>query len=370
MNKLRALSWGGGAAVTLFAAWAMVHYGTPSRFFAAIVTGIVAAGLPYGIARFNQAIISLRYRLGDPESGISDEKGSIFVSQSSIDDPLETLETVLDRVTSDEAYDEVQREAFEEGPGLSIRHGGFHNSFVRITGAGRVVVTGASERTADICETVADACSLSFERTRENPFRGIQPIKGAPRVFLGVFVFTLLIAGTAAVGAGAYPSDAYNPAERLVLVGIDAQGDLDPNVSQTDVKLSKASFLVSVVDEGSIEVRWAKNDSDRVTEQGRNALRASSDARWLLASARADDSMTPEQAARADRIERRLIEAERSVGEALSERATDGSIDEENTTELSRLGERFESIEEDDDQNATASVGLGSLVTGKRSIDR
>ncbi|MFC6614040.1 hypothetical protein ACFQAS_03550 [Halopenitus salinus] len=369
MNKLRGLSWGGGAGVVVFALWGVIHYGTPVRFLPAIATGIVAAGLPYGLARLNRAITRLRRRLADPETGISAEKGSVFVSKSSIDDPVETLETVRDAVKRDEEYDETEREAFEEGPGLSIRHGGFHNTFVRITRGGRVVVTGASERTADVRDVVGDACSLTFDRTRENPFQGLQPIKGAPRVFLGVFIFTLLVAGTAAVGAGAYPTDAYNPAERVVLVGIDVQGDVDPSVSETDTQLSKASFLADVVAEGETEVRWAQNDSELVAQQGRNALRASNDARRYLASARAG-SPTSEQLERADRIERRLRAAEQSVAEALSERATDGSIPEENATKLSRLGDRFESVERPsgDDGDATTTERVTRLAPHARAV--
>ncbi|WP_226012214.1 hypothetical protein [Halomicrobium salinisoli] len=344
MNRLRALSRGGGGLVVLLALWATIHYGgSPLRFAPALLVGVVGAGLPAAFAWLKGAVRSLRRRLADADEGFSAEQGSIFVSEGVVDDAVDCLESIRSALGDDERFDEVEREAFEEGPGLSVLHGGFHNSFVRITGAGRVVVTGASEQTGALADLVSESQSLSFERTRDNPFEGAEPVRGAPRVFLGVLVFVVLLAGVNAVGAAAYTADAYNPAERLVLVGIDAQGDADPGVSGTDARLSKAAFLATVVDEGSTEVRWAGNDSGRVAEQGRQALVASRDARRLLEAVRSG-SPTADQRDRADRIERRLAEAERSVADALDERADQGAVGE--TTEISRLSERLRASDE------------------------
>jgi len=232
MNKLRALSWGGGGLVVLLAAWAAVHYGDAVRFAPAILIGVIAAGLPFGLAYSKSAVESLRLRLADTDGVSSAEQGSVFVSTSAVDDSLDFLEAVHSALRADEEYDSVERDSFEEGPGLTVLHGGFHNSFVRITSAGRVVVTGASERTQMLADTVSDAYSLSFERTRNNPFDGMEPVRGAPRVFLGVLVFTMLLFGTHAVTAAAYPTGAYNPAERTVMVGFDASASLDPRVSE------------------------------------------------------------------------------------------------------------------------------------------
>lgn len=339
MNKLRTLSWGGGGLLAALAVWAVVNYGgTPFRFGPAILIGVTAAGLPFGVAYFKYAVKSLRLRLADTDDGFSAEQGSIFVSNSAVEDPVDCLESVRSAVESDDEYDDVKRDSFDEGPGLTVLHAGFHNSFVRITAAGRVVVTGASERTHRLADTVSEVYSLSFERTRDNPFTGMESVRGAPRVFLGVIVFTVLLVGINAVTVAAYPSDAYNPAERSVLVGVDARASVDPGVTETDARLSKAAFLVDVVNESATEVRWQENDTDSIATHGENALRVSSDARSLLATVD-EAGPTSEQAERADRIERRLSDAERSVATALEERADGDGLDDTET--LSRLSDRL-----------------------------
>ena len=339
MNKLRALSWGGGGLVVLLAFWAAIHYDGPViRFAPAALIGVVAAGLPFGLAYSKSAIESLRLSLADTDKGFSSEQGSVFVSTSAVDDSIDFLEAVHSALRSDEEYDSVKRDSFDEGPGLTVLHGGFHNSFVRVTAAGRVVITGASERTKLLADAVSDTYSLTFERTRNNPFDGMEPVRGALRVFLSVLVFTMLLFGTHAVAATAYPTDAYNPAERTVMVGLDASGSLDPRVSETDTKLSKASFLVNVVNESATEVRWRGNDTERIAVHGENALEASDDARSLLASAK-DESLTPEQAERAERIQARLVEAERNVAAALEEAADNEAL--ENTEPLTRLSDQL-----------------------------
>lgn len=341
MNKLRALSFGGGVVVVATALWATVNYGgSLLRFAEAALFGLVGAGLPPSVASLKGAVRSLRRRMAEVDEGLSAERGSIFISDQSIDDPVDCLERVLSVLRVEDRYDEVGRETFEEGPGLSVVHDGFHSSFIRITGAGRVVVTGASERTHALADLVSETCSVTFERTRDNPFKGPEPVRGAPRVFLGVLVFVVLLAGTNAVGAAAYTDDAYNPAERMILVGIDAQGDLGPDVSETDTALSKAAFLVSVVEEGTHEVRWAENDTDRAAEQGRQALAVSHDARVLLATVRAESSSS-EQLERAERIERRLGDAEHSVADALDKRANES--DETDAAALRRISDRLRS---------------------------
>ena len=343
MNKLRTVTWGGGGLVILAAIWATLHYGGPGRFLPTAAIGLVAATLPFGIAYSKSAVTSLRRRFADVDEGISAETGSIFVSRSTVDDPVDCLESIVDAVRSDANADDVERESFQEGPGLMVMYTGFHNSFVRITEAGRVVVTGTSEHTHDLADTVAEAYSLSFDRTRNNPFSGMEPIRGAPRVFLGVFVIVLLLVGLGTVGAAAYPSDAYNPAERTVITGIDARGDLDPGTSRAETRLSKAAFLVAIVDEEAQEVTWVQNDSERVTEHGRQALRVSRDAEALLAAAR-DDSLTPAQAERATRVERRLVDARMAVAAAMTERVENDSVNE--TADMRRVVERLRATDE------------------------
>lgn len=339
MNKLRALSWGGGGLVVLLAVWAAIHYGGPVlRFAPAALVGIAAAGLPFGLAYSRNAIESLRLSLADTDEGFSAEKGSVFVSRSTVDDSVDFLEAVHSALRSDEEYHSVERDSFEEGPGLTVLHGSFHSSFIRITAAGRVVVTGASERTKLLADTVSDAYSLSFERTRNNPFDGIEPVRGAPRVFLGVFVFTMLLFGTHAVTAAAYPTSTYNPAERTVMVGFDASASVDPRVSETDSKLSKAAFLVEVVNESATEIRWRGNDSERIAGHGENAIAASDDARSLLASVEAGP-LTPKQAERVERTKTRLAEAERTVAAALEEAVDDEAL--ENAESVTRLSDQL-----------------------------
>lgn len=335
MNTLRTVAWGGGGFAVLLGVWATIHYGGPPvRFLPTVALGLVAATLPFGIAYTKRAVISTRRRFADVDDGYSAETGSIFVSTTTVDDPLDCLETIVPAIRADDDYEEVTRESFQEGPGLMVLYGGFHNAFVRITEPGRVVVTGASERTHALADTVSKVSGLSFERTRNNPFAGLKPVRGASRVFLGVIVLTLILGSAVAVGTAAYPSNTYNPAERTVLVGIDARGDLAPGVSRTDTRLSKAAFLVTIVDEGAQEVTWARNDSERVTAYGRQALRASRDARALLTTVR-EGPLTPTQAARADSLDRRLVDARESVAVAMTARIESGSVNE--TAEMRRV---------------------------------
>jgi hypothetical protein len=354
MNTLRAVTWGGGGLVVLSAVWATLHYGGPARFLPTAAIGVVAATLPFGIAYSKSAVRSLRRRFADVDAGLSAEKGSIFVSQTTVDDPVDCLEAIVAAVRSDDDYDDVERESFDEGPGLMVMYTGFHNSFVRITEAGRVVVTGTSEHTHDLAATVGEAYALSFDRTRNNPFSGMEPIRGAPRVFLGVFIVVMLLVGVGTIGATAYPSDAYNPAERTVIVGLDARGDLDPGTGPTETRLAKAAFLVAIVDEEAQEIRWVQNESDRVTEHGRQALRVSRDADALLTAAR-DDSPTPAQAERTARLERRLVAARTAVATTMTERVESGSVNE--TVEMRRVVERLRAPGDRDGDRAATDAG-------------
>lgn len=338
MNKLRAVSWGGGGFIMLLSLWAGVYYAGSTRLIFACVIGVVAAGLPYGLMRLKQWVRSFRLRLADDER-FGTAKGSIFVSESTVDDSLNCLEEIRATASTDDNYDEVRPDAFDEGPGLTVLHAGFHNSFVRITSRGRVVVTGASERTQDLAALVADTYSLSFERTRNNPFEGVEPIKGAPRVFLGVIVVVTVLVGVHAVTATAYPSGIYNPAERTVLVGIDGQASLDPGVSETEATLKKAAFLVTMIEESPTEIRWASNDTDRITAFGRQAVATSNKARSMLASVD-DQPLTTAQAERVDELEHRLGAAERDSAAALDARANSSALND--TTSLYNLSDRLQ----------------------------
>ncbi len=349
MNTLRVVSAGGGALVVAAALWAALRYGDPSRFLPGAAVGVVVAVAPRGIARVRHHARSLRERRGEDGPRHGPERGAIFVSETKVEDPLDRLEAIVPAVRADGSYDEVARERFEEGPGLSVVYGGFHNSFVRVSEAGRVVVTGASERTTELVETVSDAADLSFRRRRTSPFAGPDPVRGAPRVFLGAALVGLTVVGLVVVAGGAYPSPAYNPAERTVMAGIDARGDLDPRISRTDSRLSRAAFLAAVVDEESLEIRWVGNDSERVRRHGEQALTAARDARALLASTRAA-GLTSAQRERADGIERRLAAAQRSVAAALATKTE--RTPTERTDGIVAVGDRLRTA-----ANATAATG-------------
>ena len=360
MNKLRAFSYGGGALLVALTAWAALRYGgSPAGYVEALALGALAVALPAGTAYAVAGIRSLRRRAkrDDADDGA---QGVVFVSETTVGDPIDRLEAVADAVRDDDAYDGFERGSFDRGPGLTVAHDGFHESLVRITEGGRVVVTGASVRTRTLVDTVARACSLSFERTQDNPFRGVEPVRGGPRVFLALFVLVAVLAGVNAVSAAAYPGDAYNPAERTVLMSADARADLDPGLSPTDARLRKASFLVRVVDEEATEVRWEGNDTARIAGHGRQALRASSDARTQLSDV-VEGSPTPAQAARARRIASDLREAERSVAAALDDRAASDAIDDADS--LRRLGDRLRTV-----ANASLSSDGGSSSSPRVAV--
>lgn len=327
MNKLRTLGSVGGGLLLALTAWATVRYGGSAAPYAvATLLGVAVVSLPHVAARAKAAVRGLRHRLADEEAGFSEERGSVFVSESTVDDPVDCLEAVVAVVRGDADYDDVERDAFEEGPGVTVTHGGFHNSFVRVTDSGQVVVTGASARTATLADTVSRVSSLSFKRTRNNPFQPIEPVRGGSRVFLGLLLVVLLALGVNAVGAAAYSPATYNPAERTIMVGMDAHADLDPRVSATEARLRKAAFLVDVLEEEAVEVRWEGNETGRVANHGRQAIRISADARALLGAVR-EESPTSAETARADRIESDLRDAERSVAVALTDRAESDRLD-------------------------------------------
>ena len=338
MNKLRAFSYGGGALLLALSAWAAFRYGgSPLRYAEGLVIGAIAAAVPAGATRLKAAVGSLRRRRSESD-GSDDAHGAVFVSESTVSDPIDRLEAIVEAVRDDDDYDGVERDSFGTGPGLTVAHDGFHESLVRISEGGRIVVTGASARTRALVETAGRACSVSFERSDDNPFRGVEPVRGAPRVFLGLLVFAVVLAGVNATGAAAYPADVYNPAERTVLMGADAQADFDPRVSATDARLRKAAFLVAVVDEEATEVRWEGNDTEAIAAHGRQALRASDDARALLRSVREGPS-TPAQIERADRIEAKLHKAEGSVAASLADRTSSDAV--EDVAPLRRVGGRL-----------------------------
>jgi len=325
MNKLGGLAAGGGAFLLIASAWAAVRYPGRAPFATAALVGLAVAGLPRGLAHAKllarRGWRRLRRRRG---AGAAD---AAFVSSSAVEDPQRAFGAIIDAVRDDDGFDGVRREEFDGGEGLVVTHAGFHSSFVRLTRRGHLVVTGASMRTRRLVDLIETTRGLSLTDRANNPLRRPDPVRGAPRVFLGVVLFALVLTGVAVIAGGAYPADAYTHGERTVLVSIDARADVDPGTSRTDASLSKAAFIVTALEEEAVEVYWESEgvSTEVVNGHGRDSLRMSDDARALLAQARAG-SLSEAQADRADRIEADLHDAEASVAEAITARLEDDNV--------------------------------------------
>jgi hypothetical protein len=318
MNKLRGLSLGGGVLLLVVSGWALLRYPGWAPFAVAAALALVVMGLPTVLAHGKLWTRRGWRRLRALGSG-DGQRDATYVSESTIDDPDAELAAIAEAVRDAEGFDEVRHEEFSDGDGLIVTHAGFHSSFVRLTRHGHLAVTGASKRTRRLVDVIESVRSHSLTDRTNNPLRRPDRVRGAPRVFLGVFLVALLVVGAGAIVNGAYPADAYTSGEKAVLVTIDARADVVPGVSGTDAALSKAGFLVSALGEEAVEIRWESNNTTRLVEHGQQSLRMSEDVRDLLSEAR-DGSPTAEQAARADRIEADLHEAEASIATALTRR--------------------------------------------------
>jgi len=337
-NKLRGLSVGGGAFLVGAAAWTAASYGaTADR---ATLVGVALLGV--GVAAAPRALAAAKlwsYRLRRArEAGGADEpaRDATYVSAEPIRDRDDALDAVAAVVRDSDEYDGVRDEQFPEGVGLTVTHVGFHNSFVRLTDADRLVVSGASEKTRSLARAAGDALGVSLEPASTNPFRGPEPVRGAPRVFLGVLLAGLVVVGALGVVGAAYPSDAYNPAEKAILVSVDARADFDPGFSDADARLDKAAFLADVLDEEAVEIRWADGDRRSVLAHGRQAIRIREDAQRLLEPVR-DGAPNRARERRAAEIAADLREAERRVAAAIGDRTNATEVEASNATELFRI---------------------------------
>ena len=318
MNKLRGLSIGGGVLLLVVSAWALLRYPGWVPFAIAAALALVVMGAPAGLAYGKLWARRGWRRLGSLRSGGS-LRDTTYVSESAVDDQDAELTAITDAVREAGGFDAVRREAFDDGEGLVVTHAGFHSSFVRFTRRGHLAVTGASKRTRRLADVIEATRQYSLTNRTNNPLRRPDRVRGAPRVFLAVALVALLVVGAGVVSNGAYPGGAYTSGEKAVLVTIDARADAVPGVSETDADLSKAAFVVGSLEEESVEVRWETNNTSLLLEHGRQSLQMSDDARELLSDARSR-SLTPAQAARADRIEGDLHEAEATVATALTRR--------------------------------------------------
>jgi len=355
-NKLRGLSVGGGAFLVGAAAWTAASYGATAN--RATLVGVALLGI--GVAAAPRALATGKlwsYRLRRArEAGGADGPGrdATYVSADPIRDPDDALGVVAAVVRDSDEYDEVRDEQFPEGVGLTVTHVGFHNSFVRITDADRMVVSGASERTRSLARDAGEVLGVSLEPASSNPFRGPRPVRGAPRVFLGVLLVALVVVGAIGLVGAAYPSDAYNPAEKSVLVAVDARADADPGFSDAEARLAKAAFLADVLDEEAVEIRWDGDDRRSILAHGRQALRIREDARELLEPVR-DGAPTRARERRAARIAADLREAERRVAVAIDARANATGSGASNATELLRIRRVLAPA----DNTTAAAIGAG-----------
>lgn len=338
VNKLRIVSLGGGTTVVIIATWGAVEYPAPIKpFVLAATIGVFVAAVPSGLAygklfwRRTSQVRAVQHSGRD--------RGRIFLSDTAVESRAATLSAVDDALEAVTEF-EPRTSLFPEGRGRTVVHTNFHNSFVRITDDDRLSVTGESEPTEQIADLVESAVDVSFSRVKSNPFLRPEGVKGAPRVFLAILLMAVVLAGVMTVAGAAYPSGAYNPAEKTVLVGIDLRGDLDPWTSATETRLTKAAFLVRSFEEKSVEVRWQANGSGskQVATHATEALAIDTDARSQLAAVRSS-SPSPPKIERANRIERRLRRAERDVADQIAAAAETAPADEVPT--LRRVSRRL-----------------------------
>jgi hypothetical protein len=331
MNKLRVFSLVGGGLLVLASLWAALRYDGVAPYVEAALLGVVVVVLPMVLA-YAKLLARRGRRFLNRARTDAPLRDATFVSESPVEDPDSELAAIADSVRESDGFDGVRREEFDDGAGLVVTHAGFHSSFVRLTRGGYLSVTGASRRTQRLVDLIESVRPLSLSARANNPLRRPDPVRGAPRVFLAVLLAGLLLFGVGTIANGAYTSEAYTTGEKVVFVSIDARADADPAISTTDATLSKADFVVSSLEEETVEVYWETNSTGLMAEHGRQSLRMSEDARSLLVEARGG-SLSDAQAARADRIERDLHEAELSVAQALTDRLESGGL-EGDTSEL------------------------------------
>jgi len=326
-NKLRGLSVGAGLFLVATGVWMTVRYDVPGVLATAGVSAAVILGLPVVLAYAKiggrRTWRSLRDRLTD---GVP-ERERTLVSETPVENPTALLASIADAVRDAEEFDDVRRESFEDDDGLMVTHAGFHGSFVRITDGDHLAVTGSSKRTRALARLIESVRPLSLSDRPNNPFHEPVPVRGAPRVFLGLFMIAVVVLATGSMVGAAYPAGPYTTGEKAAFVGMDARADFDGGVSPTDARLDKAEFTASSVGEEAIEVNWTEdNQTGRVVTHGRQALAMSADTRELLATVRASNP-TPEQTARADRIKADLRAAEMEVAAEITRRIEDGDIE-------------------------------------------
>ncbi|WP_231187971.1 hypothetical protein [Haladaptatus sp. DYF46] len=324
MNKLRTTAIFGGAVLLIAAAWGVLEYGSTAGFepfaWIALVAALVAIA-PDAISLAKHTVYQFlrESKAADARAGTKDR---YFRSTETFRGREEVLDSVRDAVNGTDSYEDVAANDFPEGTGLSVTHAGFHNSFVRVDAAGRLVLAGASKRTADLADDIATTLDTSFDQSWANPMRNRKPITGGFRILLAVALLTATGLGVGAVAAAGYPSNAYNPLEKVVLSSYDARETVTPGISETDAAIGKAGFRVDMLRESSVEIGWNDGDPIRLIDTGLATYSVAGDTRSSIADLRGR-SLTPTQRARIDGIATDLREAETSAATTLRKRAGD-----------------------------------------------
>lgn len=342
VNKLRTLTWGLGGPLVALATWASLYYGvgplSRNRFLPYVALGLLTVGLPWLSARVKFSY--RRFRNRRLSAGDHPSVGTVFASEARVTHPSETLAAVRDALADDETFQSVESESFSDGGSLKVSHTTFHNSRVQVAEDGTLVVTGpATRKNRLVSERIAEATAVEMSRSADNPLWDATPVRGAPRTALALLVITAAVVGTTGVASAAYPSAAYNPVEKTVLVSIDARAAIDPGTSPAEASLQKAAFLVDVLEEKRTEIAWELNDTQAIRGHAQDVEVIAVDARRLLAQVRERTSGATYRA-RVERIERRLARTEQAV--------------ERTARRQLRIAKR----------NATAGNGTGTPPTG------
>jgi|GEM_PF-6252725 len=311
VRKLRILSLVCGVAMSALAGWAMVNYGPPTRFAPYLVGGVLVASLPWLAAHGKLSARRLRYRyrrlVGHPSTG------TVFVSERPVPDPAAALDTLRGADTLTEGFNGVAYADPDAKRELRISHTRFHASHIQCADDGRLVITGpTSEKNREVATRAEEVCGIEMRESNDNPLWEPLPVRGAPRLVLAACVVVATVLGTMGVASAAYPSGAYNPVEKSVLLSYDARSDVDPRLSETEANLRKASFMVEILAEKRMEMRWELNDTRAIRQHRREAKEICNQTRALLSQTR-DGTSDPSALTRADRIEARLTTVERRV---------------------------------------------------------
>ena len=334
MNKLRAFVAGGSVGLAVVTLWTALHYGiapgSEEGYLTAVAAVVLLPTLPLA-AMYGKLWLHRLAEYRRNGSGMSFERKSIFVSDGEVGDADRTFTDIQKAIDGADEYDEVRRDTFGEGRGLTVRHTGFHNSFVRVADDDRLVVTGASRNTHSLASLVERVASLSMERTRSHPLLDPKPIRGAPRAFFSLFLVVVFLFGVGGVGAAAYPADAYSAPERTILVGYDARADAVPGYDGTDATLDKAALLVSALDEEAVEIEWDRNSTAKLSSHARQSVVLSATVADMLSSAR-DGSLAPAERERVSTLEADLHAAECRVSSSIATRIENGRVEGDTAT--------------------------------------